>query len=84
MATDDVTYEHIYRELHALLAEQLDTQRAIEPDSQIVDDLGLDSMRTMEMVMELEDRLDVAIPLNMLPEIQTVDDLVKALQQVVA
>ncbi|MES1940358.1 acyl carrier protein [Salinisphaera sp. T5B8] len=84
MPTDDPTYDHIYRELHTLLAEQLSAQQVIEPDSQLVDDLGLDSMRTMEMVMDLEDRLDIAIPLNMLPEVQTVDDLVKALQQVTA
>ena len=84
MATDDPSYDHIYRELHALLAEQLPAQQVIEPDNQLVDDLGLDSMRTMEMVMDLEDRLDMAIPLNMLPQVQTVDDLVKALRKVTA
>ena len=77
------SYDDIYRELQALLAEHLPAERTIEPDSKLVDDLGLSSMQTMEMVMDLEDRLDRAIPLNMLPDVQTVDDLVKALGRVI-
>lgn len=78
------SYNEIYGELHTLLADHVPQGRTINADSLLVDDLGLDSMQTMEMVMEMEDRLDMAIPLNMLPEVQTVDDLVKALQKVTA
>lgn len=77
------SYNEIYRELQALLAEQLPAERSIEPGSKLVDDLGLSSMQTMEMVMDLEDRLDQAIPLNMLPDVQTVDELARALEKVV-
>ncbi|WP_349256937.1 hypothetical protein [Salinisphaera sp.] len=33
----------------------------------------------MEVLMELEDRLDAAIPMNFLPDVETMDDLVKAM-----
>ncbi|ERJ20572.1 phosphopantetheine attachment site [Salinisphaera shabanensis T35B1] len=78
------SYDDIYGELRTLLAAYVPAGKTIEPDSLLVDDLGLDSMQTMEMVMDMEDQLDMAIPLNLLPDVQTVDDLVKALAQVAA
>jgi len=77
-------YDTIYQELHTLLESHIKGRQTIAPDSRLVDDLGLDSMQTMEMVMDMEDRLDMSIPLNVLPEVQTVDDLVKALTRVAA
>lgn len=77
-------YDTIYSELHALLESHLQGRHTIAPDSRLVDDLGLDSMQTMEMVMDMEDRLDMAIPLNLLPDVQTVDDLAQALTRVAA
>jgi acyl carrier protein len=38
-------------------------------------DLAIDSLAVMDMVMELEDRFDVSIPMNTVAEIQTVDEL---------
>lgn len=77
-------YDTIYHELHTLLESHIKGRQTIAPNSRLVDDLGLDSMQTMEMVMDMEDRLDMSIPLNVLPEVQTVDDLVQALTKVAA
>ena len=41
----------------------------------ITKDLSLDSLAVMDMVMELEDRFDISIPLNTLADIHTVDQL---------
>tara|TARA_R110002096_G_scaffold115651_4_gene250357 strand:- start:632 stop:877 length:246 start_codon:yes stop_codon:yes gene_type:complete len=38
-------------------------------------DLELDSVMVMELMMELEDHFDISIPLNSLPEVNTVSDL---------
>ncbi len=77
-------YDTIYHELHGLLESYTQGKQKIVPESRLVDDLGLDSMQTMEMVMDMEDRLDMAIPLNVLPEVQTVDELARALTRVAA
>ncbi len=41
----------------------------------ISDGATIDSLTVMDMVMELEDRFDVSIPMNVVAEIRTVDEL---------
>lgn len=43
----------------------------------IARDLNMDSLAVMDLLMELEDRFDVSIPLNMVPEISTVGQLAR-------
>jgi acyl carrier protein len=45
--------------------------------TQLVADLGLDSLKIMELMLEIEDRFDISIPLNVLPDIRTIKDLAK-------
>ena len=54
------------------------SRRPIEPtlESDLVVDLGLDSLRVLEVIAELEDRFDVSIPLNDLPSTRTVAQVV--------
>ena len=46
----------------------------------IVNDLGLDSVAVMDFVMEIEDRLDVSVPLDRIAEVETLGDLIATLQ----
>ena len=41
----------------------------------ITKDLAIDLLAVMDMVMEIEDRFDASIPMNVVAEIYTVDDL---------
>lgn len=52
--------------------------RPIEPTlgSDLVTDLGFDSLQIMEVIAELEDRFDVSIPLNDVPSTRTVSQIV--------
>lgn len=54
------------------------SRRAIEPtlDSDLVIDLGFDSLQLLEVIAELEDRFDISIPLNDLPATRTVAQVV--------
>ena len=54
------------------------SRRPIEPtlESDLLVDLGLDSLRVLEVIAELEDRFDVSIPLNDLPSTRTVAQVV--------
>jgi acyl carrier protein len=47
----------------------------LTPDTRFVDDLGLDSLTVMELVAEVEDEFDINVPLNLLPDIFTVQQL---------
>jgi acyl carrier protein len=54
------------------------SRRPIEPSlsSDLVADLGLDSLQVLEVVAELEDTFDISIPLNDVPAIRTVSQVV--------
>lgn len=41
----------------------------------ISQDLTLDSVAMLDLLMELEEKFDVSIPLNLVPEIRTVGEL---------
>ena len=50
------------------------SRRPIDPTpaSDLVADLGFDSLQILEVIAELEDRFDVSIPLNDVPAARTV------------
>ena len=54
------------------------SRRPIEPtlDSDLIADLGFDSLQVLEVIAELEDRFDVSIPLNDVPAARTVAHVV--------
>jgi acyl carrier protein len=45
------------------------------PASELLADLGFDSLQVLELVGELEDHFDIAVPLNALTHIRTVGDI---------
>ena len=54
------------------------SRRPIEPSlsSDLVADLGFDSLQVLEVVAELEDRFDISIPLNEAPATRTVAEVI--------
>ena len=54
------------------------SRRPIEPTlaSDLVVDLGLDSLQVLEVVAELEEKFDISIPLNDVPAARTVAQVV--------
>ena len=73
------TYDETLRITTDILKEHIELERAIRPNDHIQNDLGLDSLGVMEVVAELEDRLAVTIPSDMLSDIATVEDVVRTL-----
>jgi len=62
------------------------SRRPIEPrlESDLVADLGFDSLQVLELVAELEDRFEISIPLNDVPATRTVAQVVARVVQLVA
>ncbi|ASG24463.1 acyl carrier protein [Nitrospirillum viridazoti] len=48
----------------------------LSDDTNITEGLGLDSVAVMDFVMEIEDALDISIPLDRIAEVKTVGDLI--------
>ena len=62
-------------EILRLLAPYQVGSMAITPQTVISKGLAIDSLTIMDVIMELEDRFDVAIPMNVVAEIDTIDQL---------
>jgi acyl carrier protein len=61
------------------------SRRPIEPSlaSDLVADLGFDSLQILEVIAELEDRFDISIPLNDVPSTRTVAQVVAQVARLV-
>ena len=61
------------------------SRRPIEPtlDSELVADLGFDSLQVLEVIAELEDRFDISIPLNDVPAARNVAQVVAQVAKLV-
>lgn len=53
----------------------------IGPDSELVADLGIDSPKALAMLVELEDRLDLEVADEQVSRLQTVADVLRAIEQ---
>lgn len=53
----------------------------LDGSTELVNDLGLDSVKVMELLLRVEDHFDISIPLNILPDVHTVEDLAGAIHR---
>ena len=66
-----------FEKIATLMAEQLGIDKAsITPDSEIIKDLGADSLDIVELIMALEEEFDIEIPDADAEKVVTVNDVV--------
>lgn len=71
----------MFEEVAKILAEQLSIpQSKIAMESEIVKDLGADSLDVVELLMALEDNTGKTIPEEKVSDLKTVGDVVNLLQ----
>lgn len=61
--------------LIALLKQQLADDREVKVATDLLSDLALESVQIMEFIVEVEDHFDIAISLEALGEIRTIEQL---------
>jgi acyl carrier protein len=77
-----MTQEVIFEKVRGIVAEQLSVDAAeVKPESNFQNDLGADSLDTVELVMALEEQFDIEIPDEAAEGITTVADAVKYIQE---
>ena len=70
-----------FEKIASLMAEQLGVDKAsITPESEIIKDLGADSLDVVEMLLELEKEYGVEITDEQAADIKTVGDIVKLIE----
>jgi acyl carrier protein len=70
-----VDYPQILAEICAELATLTRGRVEVGEDTDLLGDLGLDSLQVMNLMLQIEDRFDISIPVNILPDVKTVRDL---------
>jgi len=68
-------YPQIVAELRTELATFTEGRVDIGEDTDLLGDLNLDSLQVMNLLLHVEDRFDISIPVNILPDVKTVKDL---------
>jgi acyl carrier protein len=64
-----------------IVSEQLGVDKEkVTPETSFVNDLGADSLDTVELVMELEEEFDINIPDDAAEKIQTVGQAVEYIE----
>lgn len=67
----DLTVREIGRAAEGVLGQPV----TVTPETDIARDLSVDSLALMNIVMELEDKFDLSIPLDRMADVQTVGQL---------
>ncbi len=71
--------ESNYDEIMKLLCDRLsglsNSSIQITPETNIISQLSIDSIKLLNLIMEIEDTFDVSIPINALTDVQTVREL---------
>ena len=73
----------MYEKVCNMLAEQLDISAdTITPQSEVVKDLGADSLDVVELMMALEDEYGITLPEGEVENVKTVQDIVDMMEKI--
>ena len=68
-------------EIVALIQGISKTSKTIAPSKLLVDDLGFDSLKMVDLILAVEDKFDMPIPIAEAQKIKTVRDLFDAIDR---
>ncbi|MCI9414440.1 MAG: acyl carrier protein [Clostridiales bacterium] len=72
----------VLEKVKAILSSQFDVEEdTINPETNIADDLGADSLDVVDLLMSLEDEFDVEIPDEEAEHVRTVGELVAYIEE---
>lgn len=72
---------HIEQRVIKVISEQLGVEKEkVQLNSQLIADLGADSLDNVELIMAIEEEFDVEIPDDVAENIVTVRDVIKQIE----
>ena len=72
----------VFEKVRAIICDQLDVEEdKVTMDSDIVEELGADSLDIVDLVMSLEEEFEVEIPDDEIENIKLVGDVVKYIEE---
>jgi len=74
-------YQEYLNFLYSALESQNKKRVALTESTALVADIGLSSLEVMEFIEKIEDHFDISIPLNILPDVNTIGDLARKVRE---
>lgn len=76
------TEESVEEKVKEIIVKQMGANKdQVTSDTSFINDLGADSLDTVELVMELEDAFDMSIPDEEAEKMQTVGDAIRYIKE---
>ena len=77
-----MSVENVQARVKNIIVEQLGVEAdQVKPEAQFVNDLGADSLDTVELIMALEEEFDIEIPDEKAEKIKTVGEAIDYIEQ---
>jgi acyl carrier protein len=79
MASD---YDEILQRLCYHLKKSCAPDAQITPETDLINELAIDSVKLLNLIKEVEDEFDISVPLNALTDVQTVHELATLIHRI--
>ncbi|PCI32156.1 MAG: phosphopantetheine-binding protein [Alphaproteobacteria bacterium] len=76
--------DEIFEQICALIKPFNNKNVPLNKDTVFSVDLELDSLTVMDLLSEIEDEFDITVPLNMLPDLETIGQFTQAVQKLLS
>lgn len=73
--------EDILEQLYELVRPYTKKPIELGEETGLTNEVGLDSVKVMDLITQTEDHFDISIPLNILPDVRTIGDFAEQLQK---
>lgn len=79
-----IDYSDVLHRLCFHLKQFASPEVEITPETDLINQLAIDSVKLLNLIMEIEDEFDISVPLNALADVQTVHDLATLIHQIIS
>ena len=76
-----VKSDALYRDLCTILEKYAPAEVELTPTTELSGDLNIDSVAAMDLIMEIEDKFGIDIPMNLVSDLRSLQDLVDVVRQ---
>lgn len=82
MNIKELTDEQLFEEISAIVEERLGVAASeISPDKNLINDLGADSLDSVELIMAIEQKFEITIPEDAAENIKTIGDIINYIKK---
>ena len=78
-----ISYQEVTAIVKTRLGDLTGHSSELSDDADIVNELNLESLKLLDMLMDIEDEFNVSIPMNALVDVHTVKDLCEKVYEII-